>query len=288
MNTAAATIALPTFSPEIERRALKETDLGGLTHPVVIADALNHWPAIGKWTPQYLHDEFGTVEVSIGGQPWKLGELARRIMASTREAPAPYLHNYPLTSLPARMRADIEPMPECAKRNWLGSPLLPKSAKVIYPELYFGGTGAVFPMLHYDNMHTNAVLMQICGEKEYLVFAPDQQPYMYPGTGIETNKSTIDNPEGADPQRFPLYAQAVGTRFVLKAGETLFVPAGWWHTVRILTPSITISINTANHTNWREFTDDYCRMIAARSPLAATLLYFYMAAFDGFQQLLPL
>jgi hypothetical protein len=251
--------------------------------PVVVSNGLGHWAAVGKWTPEYLRDEFGDTSVELKGKTWRLGDLADRILASSRENPAPYLHNYPLDKLPKRMRADIGRFPECTGPNWLDSALLPRSARRMFPEMYFGGTGAIFPVLHYDDMHMHAVLMQIYGEKEYMAFAPDQTPYLYSRGGIEINKSAIDDPEGADPERFPLYARAKGTRFLLRAGEMLFVPAGWWHTVRILTPSITVSVNSANSSNWRNYIADYRQMMSHRSPVAAALLHAYLTAFGRLQ-----
>ena len=70
-------------------------------------------------------------------------------------------------------------------------------------------------------------------------------------------------------------------RCVLRAGEMLFVPSGWWHTVRILTPSITVSINSANRNNWRNYVDDYRLMMAHRSPLVASVLHAYLLAFGA-------
>jgi hypothetical protein len=56
----------------------------------------------------------------------------------------------------------------------------------------------------------------------------------------------------------------------------LFVPAGWWHTARILTTSITVSINGVNAPNWRAFVQDYCADVATASRLKAALLMPYM------------
>ncbi|MNC86290.1 hypothetical protein D3C83_19370 [compost metagenome] len=120
--------------------------------------------------------------------------------------------------------------------------------------------------------------MQIYGTKEYLVFAPDQARFLYPRTNVEANKSSIPDIENVDLSRFPLYAGARGTRFELHPGETLFVPAGWWHTARLLTTSITVSINGANAGNWSEFRRDYCAAIARRSRLKRALIEPWLGA----------
>lgn len=76
----------------------------------------------------------------------------------------------------------------------------------------------------------------------------------------------------ADLERFPLFDQADGVRFELHAGETLFVPAGWWHTVRILNPSVTVSVNGLNRANSAWFRNDYCENLALRSAVVSSVV----------------
>ena len=79
-----------------------------------------------------------------------------------------------------------------------------------------------------------------------------------------------------DLEQFPLYVHARGTRFQLHAGETLFVPGGWWDTARIVTASITVSVNGASAGNWLKFRQDYCASVAQRSRIRAALLALYL------------
>ena len=59
--------------------------------------------------------------------------------------------------------------------------------------------------------------------------------------------------------KFPLFANATPYRFILRPGETIFNPAGWWHATRILSPSIAMVISTINASNWDAFADDFTR-----------------------------
>lgn len=79
-----------------------------------------------------------------------------------------------------------------------------------------------------------------------------------------------------DLEQFPLYVHARGIRFLLHASETLVVPGGWWHTARIVTASITVSVNGASAGNWLKFRQDYCASIAQRSRIRAALLAPYL------------
>ena len=75
-----------------------------------------------------------------------------------------------------------------------------------------------------------------------------------------------------DPVEFPLFDRAQGVRFELHPGETLFVPAGWWHTARILNPSVTVSINGLNRANGEAFRNDYCAHIAQKSAVLGSVV----------------
>jgi histone arginine demethylase JMJD6 len=248
--------------------------------PVILSGAIDHWKAKDKWTPDFFRQHYAARNVKVDDKEWQLGELIERIVNSSPQQPAPYLRNELLERWPGDLREDIAPMPACTQPNWLEHWAFPSRDRQTFVELYIGGAGARFPVLHYDGLHTHAFLMQLYGEKEYLTLAPDQEQFVYPRES-QPNVSNIDDIEHADPQRFPLFEQARGIRFRLLPGETLFVPAGWWHTARIVSTSITVSINGANVPNWPAFTRDYCAQIGRRSKLKANLLLPYMTLLGG-------
>jgi hypothetical protein len=72
------------------------------------------------------------------------------------------------------------------------------------------------------------------------------------------NVSQIPDIEDLDAEKFPLFTKATSIRFKLEPGEILFVPSGLGHTARILSPSITVSLNRANASNWSNVTHDVC------------------------------
>ena len=228
-------------------------------NPVIIQDGLEHWRARRKWSLDFFQQHCGEMPLTIDGRQITMGALINEVRASSPEHPAPYLRNYPVKNLPQELQMDVQPMPECVSPNWFDHGLLKRWKDFTYVELYIGGTGAKFPVLHYDGLHTHAFLMQLEGVKEYVVFPPSQGPLMYAGNGASENKSAVDNVEAPDLRRFPRFAEASGFRFKLFPGEILFVPAGWWHTARILSPSVTVSINAANAANWSDFKHDFCQ-----------------------------
>ena len=236
--------------------------------PVILTDAISQWRALGRWSPQFFKEEYGGLEVEVDGEAMALGDLIDRIEASTDDNPAPYLRNQALAEWPPELSADVFPMPVCTQPNWLESRVFPKGEQISAVEVYIGGQGAQFPILHYDGLHTHAFLMQLYGDKEYIAFSPEQTRFMYPQGDIEANKSRVDDVLNPDLAAFPLFDQVEGLRFPLHPGETLFVPSGWWHTARIVSPSVTVSINSVNRANAALFRRDYCEALAQRINLA--------------------
>lgn len=222
--------------------------------PVVITDALKDWAAIGKWTPEFFKQKYGNLKWDLNGGSYDTAALADMIVRSTREKPAPYLHSIQFEDYFGEIMADISPTPSYLFPNWLESGLVPTGT--VGHAFYFGGTGGSFPVLHYDTQHTHAFLCQIYGEKEYICYSPDETDKMYPDPK-KRNLSQVDVWK-PDPQRFPRFVEAKEIRFKLLPGELLFVPAGWWHTVQMLTPSITVSKCIVNASNWRDYVLDVC------------------------------
>ena len=154
------------------------------------------------------------------------------------------------------MKDDIQPLPEYFLPNWLPDHYMVKYVGEVLNrgsklELYIGGKGGAFPVLHYDGAGTHAFLMQVYGRKQFIIYPPNQEQYLYPSPEKE-NLSLINSLDNPDLEKFPLFAKAEATVFVLEPGELLFIPAHWWHTTKMLSPSISISANVVNQSNWHE------------------------------------
>jgi histone arginine demethylase JMJD6 len=253
--------------------------------PVVITDALKDWKAVGRWTPEFFKQQFGAMTFTIhdtlrsqigykdaaGATEYTMAAFVDRVQASTDASPAPYFRNRILADYFPTLVGDIQPPPAYFTPNWLTEKYLVKSVgqhlnRGAAIEIYIGGKGGAFPVLHYDGSATHAFLMQIYGVKEYIVYPPDQREFLYPSPDSR-NLSMVNSLDAPDLERFPRFAQARGARFELHPGELLFVPALWWHTAKMLTPSITVSINTVNDSNWSALVDDLSG--GRRNPLVA-------------------
>jgi hypothetical protein len=231
--------------------------------PVVVTDALSPWKALGRWTPEFFQERFAERQVNIDGSPRALGPFIDEVLASTAENPAPYLRNEELHVVFPELVEEVEPLPSYLSPNWLRRDFNPEEARILTRcgggEIYIGGAGRSFPVVHYDFLHTHAFLMQLHGTKHYFLYGPDQTPLMYQVPG-DPNRSDLNDVENPNLEKYPLFAQARGHSFLLEPGEMLFVPSGWWHTVRMLSPSITVSVNVANRSNWADLRRDFCRV----------------------------
>src|SRR2546425_8721197 len=129
--------------------------------PVIVTDGISRWGASGKWSPQFFKENYGSLEIEVDGETMLLHELIDRVETSSEENPAPYLRNQVLAEWPPELAADVSPMPDCTRPNWLESRFFPSGSDMSSVEVYIGGEGAQFPILHWDGLHTHAFLMQL-------------------------------------------------------------------------------------------------------------------------------
>ena len=257
--------------------------------PVIIADGLRNWSALDTWTPDYFRDRFGDRVIHVDAEPISVAEFVDHLRAATETKPAPYLKatgpgNY-LTDLFPELATDVQPVPEYCLPNWLGEkfsfPLLSRRLnRGPRAEMFFGGCGSGFPVLHWDSLHFHAFNGQVFGEKEWVLYGPDETEHLYPKTNAP-NQSEIKDVFAPDLERFPLAAQAQRYQCTMRPGELLFVPAGWWHTTRMMGPSISVAINSANASNWPGVRRELVRKARAKNGLFAAALDFYLGRVEA-------
>jgi len=74
-----------------------------------------------------------------------------------------------------------------------------------------------------------------------MLFAPDQTPYLYkvPHALISREDIDFDNP---DFNKWPALKKAKGLVTELKHGEMLYMPEGYWHYMKYVTPGFSMSL----------------------------------------------
>lgn len=227
--------------------------------PVIISGWLDAWPAMTRWTPEFFRDQLGCVEVDVevlhpgeGTAAYAAGreqvrmsfaELCAR-MASTGSGPLHYLGRCRILDVAPELAGDLGSL-----APYLRLPAAPArvTAKLTNgPVFWMGPAGSVTP-LHFDSSPN--LFVQIYGRKRWTMFAPDQAALLhYPHRAffdeVEYGRFPFMSPidlDRPDLARFPRFREARGTTFDIGPGEVLHVPACYWHHVRTLEPSISLS-----------------------------------------------
>jgi hypothetical protein len=228
------------------RRALSRAefreDYYALNRPVILVDAMRNWKALSLWNAEYLKakcgDELVEVMADRNSDPSYEVNLAlhRRkmlfreyvdIVASGRETNDYYLvanNHFLEQDGPRALLDDIEMFPEYLDPEiWAG--------RVFF---WYGPAGTVTP-LHHDV--GNIFMAQVHGRKRVKLISSNEIPLVYNHFGVFSEVDS-DNP---DYRRHPRYRDAQVMEVLLEPGEVLFLPVGWWHQVRALDVSITVS-----------------------------------------------
>ncbi|HEY4046267.1 MAG TPA: cupin-like domain-containing protein [Acidobacteriaceae bacterium] len=263
--------------------------------PVIIGDAVPEWNALRAWTPEFFKDRFGsdTVEVTYGVS-MRFADLIDAVLASTAERPGPYLHKVLIYHHMPQLLPDLMPQNPYSFPRRYCSPLLPRRFRHPdgYLKLLIGGPGGKFPLMHFDADNAHAMITEIHGEKEFVLFPPKDTPYVY-AHPQSPHTSQIENIDAPDLERFPMLTRATEYRGTIHPGEAIFVPCGWWHSAHVVTTSISVCANMLEASNWQGFIEESCQLQNGAMPkVAAKRFYFHTAgaimdAAEKLQQRLP-
>jgi hypothetical protein len=260
-RTAGAIVPVPKINARDLPYEVFLRDYVATNRPVVITDAAPGWGALQSWTPEYFKDKYGsqTVEVTYGVKA-QLGEVMDGVLASTAEKPGPYLHKVIIHQHMPALLPDLAPENTYAFPMRYCSPLMPKRFRRPdgYLKLLIGGVGGKFPLMHYDSDNAHAMITEIYGDKEFVLFAPEDTPYVYPHEN-SPGTSQIDDLDHVDLERFPDFPKATQYRVIIGPGEAMFVPSRWWHSARVVTTSVSVCTNMMHATNWDGFVDLSCK-----------------------------
>ncbi len=117
-----------------------------------------------------------------------------------------------------------------------------------YPMLFVGGQGSVAHM-HYDLDLSHIMHTQFIGRKKVLLMDNSQSELIYrmPCT-VESSASFVKWYEKLETEHFPAlnYAQAYTT--TLEHGDTMWMPAGYWHHMEYIDPGFAMSLRGLDDT----------------------------------------
>jgi hypothetical protein len=207
--------------------------------PLVIEQLTADWPAYDKWKLEYIKEIAGNEVVPLyddrpvshkdgfneAHATMKMSDYVNLLMTKPTNYRI-FAYNF-MSKIPSLQNDFIWPK--------IGLRLIKQM-----PMLFFGGENAkVF--IHYDIDYSNILHFHFHGKKQCILFAPTETPYLYkvPHALISREDIDFDNP---DFEKFPALKKAKGLVCTLQHGEMLYMPEGYWHYMRYVTPGFSMSL----------------------------------------------
>ncbi len=246
----------PHYADEIEVREAPDFDTFvreyySRMRPVVLKGGIDHWPALGRWTPEYFREKVGHAEVEIqygrdsdpdyerNARKHKKRILMRDFVDMVIDGGE--TNDYYMTAGNTRKSLEgIEPLFEELGDFHEG---YRKPDSLLRQNLLWFGPKGTFTPLHHDL--TNNMLVQIYGRKKITIYSPFQVPYLYNDKGVFSQIDVRQVNDGC----FPSFQNAKPLEIILEPGDSIFIPIAAWHVVESLDVSISITFTDFNIEN---------------------------------------
>ncbi|MBW2937046.1 cupin-like domain-containing protein [Aureisphaera sp. CAU 1614] len=207
--------------------------------PVIIESFVDDWPAIKKWNLDYMAEVAGDIEVPLyDDRPVRHDEGFNQAHAKMKMKEYVAL----LKKEPTRYRIFLwnilKEVPQLQKD--FSYPDFGLKLMKGLPMLFFGGENS-YTFMHYDIDLANIFHFHFHGKKQVILFDQKQNDYLYkiPHSLIVREDIDFNNP---DYDKWPALKKAKGFIGNLEHGEVLYMPEGYWHYMRYITPGFSMSL----------------------------------------------
>ena len=212
--------------------------------PVILVGEMADWPALSRWTPSYLRAAIGSAIIEYQGERSTNDRFEMYKEAHRREMPFDKFidlignttgNDAYLTAYNSANNVGVL----SALHGDLGflDKFLSRAVSEPHGMMWIGPAGTV-TSLHHDL--TDNFIAQLVGRKQLKLVPAADVSKVYNHAHVFSEIADLDNP-GLDRSRFPLLSEARIYDVTLSPGEILFVPLAWWHQVKSLDFSVTIT-----------------------------------------------
>ena len=229
-----------TIEPTIFKKEFYRTNT-----PVVIKDLSRNWLAREKWNWDYFKQIVGEKEVGVYNNVksdaytpinkadgyMKFGEYLDMVKKGPVELRI-FLFN--IFQHAPQLISDFT-WPEHLMKGFVKK----------FPMLFVGGAGSITHM-HFDIDLSHILHTQFAGRKRVLLFPYEEQYKLYRKPFEVLSLADFShyhkNNGNPDYKKFPALKLAHGYDLILEHGDTLFMPAGYWHHMEYLDSGFAMSL----------------------------------------------
>lgn len=209
--------------------------------PLVIENMIGDWPAFTKWNLNYLKEVVGEKEVPLYddrpvdykdgfNEPHARMKMKDYIDLLQKEPTRYRIFLYNILKEVPSLQKDFK-FPDIGLRIMKSMPML-----------FFGGQDS-YTFMHYDIDLANILHFHFHGKKECILFPYEEKKYLYkiPNSLITHESIDFSNP---DFKKWPALKLAKGYVAELEHGNVLYMPEGYWHYMKYITPGFSMSMRS--------------------------------------------
>jgi len=209
--------------------------------PLVMERFITDWPAYKKWNLDYIKDIAGDKEVPLyDDRPVNYKDGFNEPHAKMKLSEYIDLLKRKPTKYRIFLWNIFREVP--ALQNDYALPNFGLKLLKTMPMLFFGGTNS-HTFMHYDIDFSNIFHFHFEGKKQCILFDQKQSKFLYkiPHSLIVREDIDFSNP---DLKKWPALKKAKGWECELNHGEILYMPEGYWHYMRYITPGFSMSLRS--------------------------------------------
>ena len=230
-----------TISAEQFKKNYYQTNI-----PLVVKDLAKDWPAYTKWNWSYFKQLAGNKKVGLYNNI-KSDAYTPINTADDYKTFGEYIDM--VSNGPAAWRIFLfnifDHAPELIK-DFTWPEHLMKGFVKKYPMLFTGGATSITHM-HFDIDVSHILHTQFIGKKRVLLFPYQEQHKLYRKPFEVLSLADFSNYSNEtksklDFEKFPALKLAKGYEVILEHGDTLFMPAGYWHHMEYIESGFAMSL----------------------------------------------